>query len=324
MNEGAALARVLEYYRLIPNFSKLQKIVCPFHKDVNPSMIVDLEKGTFYCFGCQVFGNAPRFVELMEKKYNNLNSIQAYQKYLTILKTSKVSDIELKRYQKVARVPRNELYAQAYDFYHGLKKVNWCEFLNDSDDTDILNAIKYMIDRGFTAETLTEIGCKYTYSKPYSLVFPMLDNGKFKGWVSRTDDVEVAKKRKYLYNKGFSRATTLVGDYGTKKYVFIVEGYMDRLKFIQYGETNVVAILGWKMTAEQMQKLKKLGITTIVSALDNDDCGKKGTTYLKQFFKVIRFAYLKGVKDAGEMSEELFDKMLNKTKQRMLENDIEY
>ena len=50
--------------------------------------------------------------------------------------------------------------------------------------------------------------------------------------------------------------------------------------------------------------LKDKGITTVVSALDNDKAGNKGTEYLKQFFHVIRFAYPEGIKDAGEMSEQ--------------------
>ena len=141
----------------------------------------------------------------------------------------------------------------------------------------------------------------------------MLDNGKFKGWVCRTMLKSVEAKRKYLYNEGFSRATTLVGNYGSKDYVIVVEGYMDRLKFAQFGEENVVAILGWKMSPQQIQKLKDKGINKVISALDNDVCGKKGTEFLKQHFDVTRFAYLKGVKDPGEMTQDLFDKMFSKT-----------
>ena len=88
---------------------------------------------------------------------------------------------------------------------------------------------------------------------------------------------------------------------------------MDRLKFVQYGEENVVAILGWKMSAEQIEKLKSKGITKVISALDNDECGRKGTEYLKKFFDVTRFAYLKGIKDPGEMSENDFEKMFRRT-----------
>ena len=141
----------------------------------------------------------------------------------------------------------------------------------------------------------------------------MLDNKKFKYCLCRTMIKSIEERRKYLYNEGFSRATTLVGTYGTKDYVFVVEGYMDRLKFVQFGEENVVAILGWKMSPQQIQKLKDKGITKVISALDNDDCGKRGTEFLKKHFEVTRFTYLKGVKDPGEMTQESFDKMFART-----------
>ena len=64
---------------------------------------------------------------------------------------------------------------------------------------------------------------------------------------------------------------------------------------------------------QQIQKLKDRGITKVISALDNDDCGKKGTEFLKKHFEVTRFAYLKGVKDPGEMTQESFDKMFART-----------
>ena len=171
-----------------------------------------------------------------------------------------------------------------------------------------------MKQRGFYPSTLNECQAKITYNNQYQIIFPMFDNKLFKGWVCRTTLPDVEKRRKYLYNEGFSRATTLVGDYEGCDFVFVVEGYMDRLKFIQFGVKNVVAILGWKMSYEQEKKLKVSGINHVISALDNDECGKKGTNYLKSIFKkVTRFCYLKGVKDPGEMNNKNFDVMYKKT-----------
>lgn len=308
--QGIKLAKVLWYYNLIPDTTSLsQKIVCPFHEDINPSMIVNLEDGSWFCFGCNLTGDAIKFVKLMESKYNGLNDLQAYKKYLQILKSDKCSGIKLNRSLIKKKPLQRQLYNEAYDYYYGLKKVNWI----DSDESEVVSARDYMMRRGFSPKTLIKCKAKVTYNQNYGLVFPMLDNGKFKGWVCRTMIKSIEEKRKYLYNEGFSRATTLVGDYGTKDYVFVVEGYMDRLKFVQFGEENVVAILGWKMSPQQIQKLKEQGITKVISALDNDDCGKKGTEFLKKHFEVTRFAYLKGVKDPGEMTQESFNKMLRKT-----------
>lgn len=309
------LAKVLWYYNLIDDFSLTQKIVCPFHNDVNPSMVVNLEEGSWFCFGCGLSGDAKKFVRLMEGKFNLLNDLQSYKAYLRILKSDKCSNIKLDKCNVRQKGYRKDLYAEAYDYYHGLKKVDW----SDSDESEVISAKSYMLKRGFTSRVLAKCGAKVTYNKSYEIIFPMMDNGKFKGWVCRTTVKAIEERRKYLYNRGFSRATTLVGNYGSKDYVFVVEGFMDRLKFLQFGEENVVAILGWKMSQQQIEKLKSKGVTKIISALDNDDCGRKGTKFLEKHFKVVRFAYLKGVKDPGDMNKKLFDKMLRKTMERFKE-----
>lgn len=311
--KGNELAKVLWYYNLIyETATPLQHILCPFHEDVNPSMIVNLQEGSWYCFGCDRAGDALKFVQLMEEKYHGLNDLQGLKRYREILRSKKCSDIHINKRMKKAKSDRT-LYNEAYDYYHGLRTVDW---ENDEED-EVCEVREYMGKRGFTPATLIVLGAKVTYNRQYQLIFPMKDNGKFKGWVSRTMIKAVEERRKYLYNKGFSRATSLVGDYGSKDYVFIVEGYMDRAKFIQYGEANVVAILGWKMSRLQEKKLKQAGVTKIISALDNDMCGRRGTRYLQTIagFEVTRFRYLKGIKDPGEMTEEQFWRMHKKTMQ---------
>lgn len=305
---GEDLAKVLLYYGLIPDANSYeQKIVCPFHKDVNPSMIVNFETGTFFCFGCNISGDAYKFVETM---YKDDNAIQTLIKYFKILKSDKVEKLDFSKRFKKSKKQDKELYAIAYDYYHGLSKIDWTKDAND----EVKQCSEYMIQRGFTLDTLNKCKAKVTYNKSYPIIFPMLDNGKFKGWVCRTNDKEIEQKRKYLYNEGFSRATTLVGNYKDCEYVFVVEGYMDRLKFIQNGIDNVVAILGWKMSYEQEQKLKSSGVKYIISALDNDECGKKGTKYLRKIFPdVIRYRYLKGFKDPGGMDKKTFRKTYEKT-----------
>ena len=59
--------------------------------------------------------------------------------------------------------------------------------------------------------------------------------------------------------------------------------------------------------------IKEKGITDVISALDNDECGRKGTKYLKSIFNVTRFTYLKGIKDPGDMTEDKFKKMYSRT-----------
>ena len=302
-SNGRDLAKILLYYGYEVTSSVL-KIVCPFHEDVNPSMMVDLETGQFYCFGCNESGDGMRFVRLMHKE---LDDLQACKKYFEILKSKNKEEL---KFNRIKRKKQNlDLLTEAQDYYYCLHQTNWK--IEDSEDVRLAKA--YMERRGFTPKTLNLCGAKINYSRAYGIIFPMMDNEEFKGWVCRTMDREVEKKRKYLYNEGFSRATTLVGQYDGSPVLYIVEGYMDMLKFRQFGCKNVVAILGWKMSQEQIQKLKDKGYKKVISALDNDECGIKGTNWLKKNFEVVRFCYLKGIKDPGEMTKEMFDKMNRKT-----------
>ena len=306
---GKELAKVLTYYGFIGSTSD-DKIVCPFHDDVNPSMIIDYEKGSYFCFGCGCSGDAYFFVKGMNPK---LNDLWAMNKLVRILNSKKTQKVKLTRIKKSKKTDEH-LLVEAKDYFYGLAKVDWLHKSGNAIiDDEVKSVSEYMIQRGFKRSTLKHCDCRITYNRSYAMVFPMLDNGKFKGWVSRTTEPMIEKKRKYLYNEGFSRSNTLCGTYGRDKYLYLVEGYMDMLKMKQFGVKDVSAVLGWKISDEQIQKLKDAGVKTIISALDNDECGIKGTEYLKKHFNVIRFRYLKGIKDPGEMDKKLFDKMNKKT-----------
>lgn len=307
MMGGKELAKVLIYYQLIPEVSSYHfSIRCPFHDDRNPSMSVDLETGKFFCFGCEAIGDAFDFVRRAEPE---LTELQACIHLSKILKSKEFANMSFKVSKKRQR-NNKQLAIEAKDYYYGLSKTDWKNV--DSEEEWIL---EYMENRGFNAQTLNRCGAKINYNKVYPIIFPMLDNGKFKGWVCRTTNKRVEKNlAKYLYNDGFHKRTTVVGDYEGKKIIAVTEGYMDRLKMVQYGVNDVVALLGWHISDEQINKLKESGVELVISALDNDECGEKGTELLKKYFPVVRFQYPNGVKDPGEMDRKTFLKCYNETK----------
>src|SRR5271154_1666078 len=57
---------------LIGEHTALKKVgrrfvgLCPFHGEKTPSFSVNAEDGLYYCFGCQVSGDAISFVRAME------------------------------------------------------------------------------------------------------------------------------------------------------------------------------------------------------------------------------------------------------------------
>lgn len=300
---GQELAKVLHYYGFLEASNEF-KIVCPFHEDINASLLINLNEGNFYCFGCAESGDAFRFVRLMNPK---LDELKAGIRYYRILKSDKVKAVKLEREAKVAK-DNVQALDEATDYYFGLKTVDWRKV------TDPVK--EYMLHRGFTEAVLNKTKAKLTYNTGYPIAFPMFDVDEFRGWVCRTTNKTIERKRKYLYNEGFSRRNTLVGDYRADV-VVLVEGYMDRMKLIQFGLNKVAAILGWKITQQQIDKLKKQGVKVVISALDKDACGTKGTEYLRQYFDVVSFQYPEGIKDAGDLTQETFEIAYKKTKQEL-------
>lgn len=297
------------------------KIICPFHGDKNPSLQINKQTGFFYCYGCGLSGGA---FELVKNYEPNLSPIEIYKKLHSFVKEGKgdIGGRDVYTYTNLpythsfvdSKVKYKEGIKLAKDFYFNLPETNWYKLPEEA-----IPILRYMKHRGFTTSTLKKFGAKFTYNKNYPIVFPMYDNGIFRGYVMRTDDPTVEDQRKYMYNKEFRRRITLPGDYKNST-VILVEGFLDMIKAKQYGIKYVAAVLGWKLTSEQFEKLKRCGVKTIICALDNDECGRKGYKYLKRIcsvnhISVKRIRYPKTMKDMGDLNKENSKLILKQIKQ---------
>lgn len=301
-------AQVLSYYGLIgDNIQDKIKVVCPFHEDVKPSMQVDVVADSFYCFGCGASGNAIKFVQQMEK----CSEMEAMLLIGKIKKgAAKNSEIKI-HIQKP--MTSKEAIEEAKLYFYSLPKTDWAGADEDS----------YLFKRGYEAQVLNKLDVRENYNHIYGVIAPMLDMGEFKGYVCRATTQEFNGRdidRKYLYNKGFSRRGTLVGNYD-KPWPVITEGFLDYAKLVQFGVTNSCAILGWKITERQISKLQKYG-TKIISALDNTPTGEEGTEYLSQYFDVVKFAFPEHRKDMGDMKEYEFNVAWRKTLDKIKSKDF--
>lgn len=305
--EGKELARVLAYFDLYIDTNSTEfNIVCPLHEDINPSMHIDLSDGTFYCFGCGKSGNAYDFIRYLYKGLTDLQCVIVLEK---ILNSNEVKKLDIGIRKKRIR-NTSMCIDEAADFYYGLRTTDW----NNPQTQEEKTVYDYMSSRGFTAKNLNALHCKASYDVAYPVLFPIMDNKEFKGYVGRTTNKHIEQKRKYLYNTGFSKRDTLCGTYEENSIVYICEGYMDMLSLKTRGHLkNVVAILGWHISDRQIDKLKALNITKVVSCLDNDKSGIKGTELLKKYFDVVRFQFPEGVKDVGEMTESQLKRYLKLT-----------
>lgn len=300
---GKELQQIFYYYGIEDD----DKIICPFHDDNHPSCHIDYSIGTFRCYACGVNGDAFKFVQLANPKINDLDCLILYHAILNSkrVKSLKIDKLRATKQNKQVK-NKDELLELAHDYYYGLKTVNWFKIKSEYKD--------YMINRGYTPYMLNRCKVKLTITNnSYPLIIPIFDNDVFRGYQCRTTNKVIEKKRKYLYNEGFSRVDTLGGNYKSNT-VVLCEGYLDMLKLRQFGLKYVAAIFGWKITSKQIEKLRAAGVENIISALDTDKPGRDGTDYLKNFFNVIEFQYPKGVKDAGELTKQQFETAYNKTK----------
>lgn len=301
---GDDLRKVLYYYGIVDE----EKIICPFHDDNNPSCHINYDEGVFYCFACGAGGNALDFVKLANPKANGLYQLILYN---SILNSDEVRRLKVKGKRKVSKRKQQEALKSdleyAHDYYHGLKAVDWNE-LEENVYKD------YLTHRGYSPDILNEMQVKLTITNDnYPIIIPIFDNDVFRGYVCRTTNKAIEKQRKYLYNKGFSRNDTLGGHYRSKV-VVLVEGYLDMVKMKQFGLKYVAAIFGWKITSQQIVMLKAAGVETIISALDMDEPGRKGTTVLKKHFDVVEFQFPEQAKDPGDLTYLQFKIAYDKTK----------
>jgi len=292
-------AKVLNYYGLDHT---QKKVVCPFHGDINPSMLINLNQANCYCFGCQKHYDA---YELVKTASNLQDDFEIYKMMAKINKIDSEREFIIPEMQP--EPDYEQLRLQAQNYYSTLPKTNWDEYTVENAE------FKYLIERGYSPKLLNACGAKINYSSNYTIIFPIMDNREFKGWVCRTIDKETEKKRKYLYNKGFKRSSCLCGVYSNKNPLIITEGYFDMLKLRQQGFKNVVAILGWKISNEQIKKIKAAGIEKIISALDNDKAGNEGHDYLLSVLhkEIQRWKFRNWQKDVGEQSTKEIEKNLN-------------
>lgn len=309
---GIDLEKVLLHYRLIDFSSESKrKIICPFHEDLKPSMSVDLVNGMFYCFGCGVSGNVFDLIKLIHPEYNDIECMMEIER---IVHSKEIEKLNIQKRKRKRENSKKALY-EAYDYFYGIRKTDWNNVRNEKEK----QVLEYMMKRGFNRKSLNVADCRVTLNEDYPIIFPILDNGRFCGYVCRTMDKKVEEYRKYLYNDGMKKRGILCGTYEENKTLFVCEGMLDMLSIKTKGKVkNVVAFLGWHMSDFQFEKIRQKNITKIISCLDNpkiDSAGEKGLKLLRKYFDdVTPFPYPDWVKDPGEMNEKQLEESMKRLK----------
>lgn len=267
--------------------------VCPFHDDSNPSMSISREKQIYKCFSCGASGNIYNFLmdyehidfkEALSKLSSKLginidsNNIKVNTKFD---KFYEIYDITNKLYQnnllsEKGSSARNYLKSRNIGIEE-IKKFNiGLSFSN--------NQIVKQLEKKYNLLDLEDIGLISSNHDIFQnrIMFPLMNlENKIVAFSGRVYDTNT-KDAKYINTKEtniFKKGEILYNYYSSKeevrvkKYLILVEGFMDVIRLSTIGIKNVVATMGTSITANQMKLLKRLS-NNIYLCFDGDDPGK--------------------------------------------------
>lgn len=299
------MVALVSEYVILKRAGRNYKGLCPFHGEKSPSFMVNPELQIYKCFGCGKGGDCFSFLQDIEGM-NFSESLQHLAKKVGVVLTRyKPSEGEAKRERMIGI---NAMAAEAYHWLltkHATGKVA-LDYLKQRGVTD--EAIErfrlgYSPDdwhflegflvkkKHYTVEELAAVGLlgksertqKYYDRFRQRIMFPLSNNrGQVVGFSGRvlpgadekaggkyvnTSETEIYHKSELLYGLDINRS-----DIKRENMAVVVEGEMDVIASWQAEVKNVVAIKGSALTERQVELLRRL-CETVVLSLDGDLAG---------------------------------------------------
>jgi DNA primase len=305
------LRRQADIVRVIQDYVSLKKkganwmACCPFHQEKTPSFSVNPAKDIFYCFGCSKGGSVFNFVMEIERvTFPEAVRIVAEKAHvpLPVLEEDKKFETRRKEADEIIELNSRALewweaqLAEAGAEARGAR--DYLEGRGISDETrrafrlgyapdrwDALSA--YLRERGATQAQIERSGLvvKKDAGGSYDrfrgrIIFPVLDaQGRAVAFGGRTMSAD--GEPKYLNSPetaAYIKGRHLYGLHQTRdeirrrKFVILVEGYLDLIVPYQAGVRNMVASLGTALTPEQAKLLGRFARKVVIN-YDGDRAG---------------------------------------------------
>ena len=304
LKQHADIVTVIQDYVSLKKAGAKYKGLCPFHGEKTPSFTVDRDKGFFHCFGCQVGGDAIKFIELHEKVGFADAVKQLAQRFGMTLPEPEQSDE-----QRAGATERESLLK-----IHEVAAAWFRDQLATPAGTRIR---KLITERGLTDETSAALGLGFAPPARDGLTQALRKQGYSPGLMVRAgltvqrDDGSVMDRfrnrlmipicrdtgsviafggraldadqpAKYLNSPEtpiYSKSRTLYGLNLSKTairqggFAVLVEGYFDFAQVFQAGYQSVVASCGTALTPQQAQQLRRF-TSKVVLSFDPDAAGQ--------------------------------------------------
>ncbi|WP_128896039.1 DNA primase [Longirhabdus pacifica] len=307
--------------------------LCPFHSEKSPSFHVSHDLQIFKCFGCQIGGDAIKFLmEIEGYSFRETMTLLAEEAGIAVHLQNESQSPEQK--QKIKSLDANE---QAAKFFEAV--------LHQTDQGK--SALQYVsVERGFTAKAIREFRLGYAPTMRSSLseylqkrefnlnelttlglikmvnnqpldafrdrlMFPICNaSGKVVAFAGRllnhgngpkyinTIETNLFNKSKTLYNLHLARSEA------RKKQQFVLfEGYFDVIRAWEAGVLNGVAAMGTSLTEYHISLMKRYA-KEVILCYDGDQAGvnaaMKSMTMLEKQQLAVKVAILPEAQDPDD------------------------
>lgn len=303
---------------------------CPFapyggHKsdrDRHPSFSIKVNangESPWNCFTCQRKGTMRGLIYQLEQCGKNVQSLRQYvnQNQEKSLRTRLANIGEY----SISRV-KVEPVVELENGWYGFEREVELDFKNFEKCLCIPD---YAIGRGLSEEQCIQWKLGIYNNRLFIPVFA--EGGKFVGYSLRA--LSEYAKPKYMHVKGFKKEKYLYGENFRQKNIrigFMMEGFSDVWNLARRGLPNCFAIMGTRISKQQIQKLVDW-CDEIIIFRDNDKAPKEGDIppglamarysekILKQYkpsMKVLTAPVIDGLKDVGDATDEQINWLLQK------------
>lgn len=302
---------------LVSNYVKLEragqywKAACPFHQERTPSFMVNEERGTWHCFGCNKGGDIFSFIMEIENlefrealvllaERNGVELPRYNPEETSAKKTEKERLLELMElatrfYRKQLEEGSGQKEVKQYLLERGLSPESMESFRLGYSPQGWDHFTAFAQKQGFTPAEMISAGLAIKKDKGglydrfrNRIMFPIRDVfGRVVGFTARlvpeSDTASADGQAKYintpespLYHKGSILYGIDLAKLAIKQAenTILVEGNMDVIALHQAGVENVVAASGTALTPEQLKILKRYA-KKITLFFDMDEAGQQ-------------------------------------------------
>lgn len=303
---------------------------CPFHGEKTPSFMIYTDDPHFYCYGCNIGGDAVTFVRHAERlEYVEAIEFLAKRAGITIPQDDKYEKrgVSRKRIYEMNLEAAKFFRACLFDPNYGKEGLDYLMGARELSRATIThfglgyapNSFSMLGDhlrkKGFSEDELmagflrkrNDSGNAFDLFRN-RVIFPVIDTtGNIIAFGGRVMD---DSKPKYLNSSdtpGFKKSRNLFALNFAKRVcaeeMILCEGYMDVIALHAAGFENAVATLGTALTEDQARIMAKYTKRVIIS-YDSDEAGQKAANRAMAMLGAVglevRVLVLEGAKDPDE------------------------